>query len=108
MEQQYDEEVIVFGCNLLGVHGAGSAKKARDEYGAQLGVGEGPTGRAYAIPTKRTPSLTKRQFKLSEISESVDRFLLHARNSPRKLFLVTKIGCGLAGYKDHEIAPMFN
>lgn len=97
-------EIFVFGSNLAGRHGKGAALHARHEYGAKIGVGEGRTGNAYAIPTK------DRYFKtlpLWQIKESVDRFLKYARRHRELIFILTPIGCGLAGYKPSQIGPMF-
>lgn len=97
-------QVFVFGSNLAGRHGAGAALEARHTHGAQLGIGEGRTGNAYAIPTK------DRQLKvrtLAEIAVAVDRFVSYARANPDLTFIVTRVGCGLAGYLDQEIGPMF-
>jgi hypothetical protein len=98
--------IFVFGSNLAGRHGAGAALDARRYHGAVYGVGEGLMGNAYAIPTK------DRELKprtLEEIQQSVETFLAFARDveSIGMQFQVTRIGCGLAGYKDHEIGPMF-
>lgn len=74
-------------------------------YGAVWGVGEGPTGDAYAIPTKDEKIKT---LPLSEIDLSVHLFLAYAREHPELRFEVVKIGCGLAGYHESQIAPMFH
>lgn len=97
-------KVFVFGSNLAGRHGKGAALTARMEHGAQPGVGEGLTGSAYAIPTKDERLRTR---ALADIRASVDRFLAHALANPAATFMVTRVGCGLAGYQDHDIAPMF-
>ncbi len=99
-------KIFVFGSNLRGVHGAGAAKEARWKHGAVWGCAEGLQGNAYAIPTK------DRQLKprtLDEIKQSVETFLAFARDveSIGMLFQVTRIGCGLAGYTDDQIGPMF-
>jgi hypothetical protein len=104
MAASMSSEVFVFGSNLAGRHGAGSAKEARLKYGAERGVGEGPTGRAYAIPTK---DYSLKILPLQRIELSVDKFIWYAMNHPEITFNVVKIGCGLAGYKEHQIAPMF-
>jgi hypothetical protein len=96
--------IFVFGSNLKGIHGAGAAKDAHLQYGAEWGIGEGRTGSAYAIPTKNTPYRVRR---LIDIQASVDSFLEYAAAHPELEFKVTRIGCGLAGYSDEEIAPMF-
>lgn len=96
--------IFVFGSNLAGVHGAGAARVARFQHGAQIGVGNGPTGNAYALPTKDRNIST---MSTTAIRMFVDQFLNYARENPELKFQVTRIGCGLAGYKDHQIAPMF-
>lgn len=97
--------VFVFGSNLAGRHGKGAALDARLRHGAQLGVGEGPTGNAYAIPTKTGDLRTR---SLDDIRASVARFKAYALNRPDLTFQVTRIGCGLAGYCDDQIGPMFS
>ena len=100
-------DIFVFGSNKLGIHGAGAAKHARFNYGAVLGIGIGRTGNAYAIPTKLVPTGEKRQMKLEDIQVSVNEFITYAEANPTLRFIVTRVGCGLAGYKMEEIAPMF-
>lgn len=97
--------VFVFGSNLAGRHGKGSALDARVKYGAQLGVGEGPTGNAYAIPTKTGDLRTR---SLDAIRVSVEKFKAYALGRPDLTFQVTRVGCGLAGYRDDQIGPMFS
>ena len=97
-------EIFVFGSNLAGRHGAGAAKTAREQYGARPGVGWGRTGNAYAIPTKDR-ALHPRALYL--IADDVRRFLDYARVNPDLTFRVTRVGCGLAGYDDRQIGPMF-
>lgn len=96
--------VFCFGSNLQGTHGDGAAKEAAKHWGAKRGIGEGRTGMAYALPTKETPYRTR---SLKSIRVSVSRFLDYARSNPDLTFLVTKIGCGYAGYRDDDMAPMF-
>jgi hypothetical protein len=96
--------VFVFGSNLQGIHGRGAAKDARVFYGAKIGIGAGRYGGSYAIPTKRTPY---ESLPLSEIRLYVSDFLAYAASQPEMTFFVTRVGCGLAGYKDEDIAPMF-
>lgn len=74
------------------------------QYGAEYGIGWGPTGNAYAIPTKNRQL---RPLSLTEIAGWVGNFLAYARNNPTVTFQVTKIGCGLAGYAEKQIAPLF-
>ena len=99
------DSIFVFGSNLAGRHGAGAALHARREHGAVYGVGVGRTGRAYAIPTKCGQLLP---LPLSDISAHVLTFLDYARTHHTLTFLVTKVGCGLAGYSESDIAPMFS
>lgn len=96
--------VFVFGSNDAGIHGAGAAHEAFNMYGAQWGLGEGLSGETYAIPTKTRKLETK---LINEISVSVSVFLNFARQRPDLHFFVTRIGCGLAGFTDKEIAPLF-
>lgn len=94
----------MFGSNLAGRHGKGAALDAKNRYGAATGVGSGRTGMAYAIPTKDERIRT---LPLSRIKESVLEFLDYARQHPEEQFIVTRVGCGLAGYTNDQIAPMF-
>ena len=96
--------VFVFGSNLAGRHGAGAARDARLEWEAKTGVGVGRTGWAYAIPTKDEKVRT---LPLERIKPYVEEFMRYATEHPELKFLVTRIGCGLAGYVDAQIAPMF-
>lgn len=96
--------IFVFGSNQAGRHGKGAALYAKRYHYAEYGVGEGRTGNSYAIPTKDFNIKTR---PLEAINGSVERFLDYARDNPDLQFQVTKIGCGLAGYKEYEIAPMF-
>ena len=92
-------EVFVFGSNLQGYHGGGAARTAMDKFGAEWGVGVGPTGRCYAIPTM--------QGGVDTIRTYVDKFIAYANQHPDQQFLVTRIGCGIAGFSPDEIAPLF-
>ena len=96
--------IFVFGSNLIGVHGAGAAKEARKTFSAELGVGVGMTGQSYAIPTK---DKNIRTMPLDQIASYVKYFVQFTKNNPDINFWVTRVGCGLAGYKDSQIAPMF-
>ncbi len=98
------DEVFVFGSNLAGIHGAGAAKTALLYFGARYGVGEGFTGQCYAIPTKDRNIET---LSIEAIAKHVHKFLRVAALLPDKTFLVTKIGCGLAGYTPADIGPLF-
>ena len=97
-------KIFVFGSNLAGRHGKGAALCARREYGAEYGVGSGRTGDAYAIPTK---DVFLHPLPLSWITAFVDVFLIYARNHPEDTFLVTRVGCGLAGCPG-RYCPMFH
>ena len=96
--------VFVFGSNLAGRHGRGAARVALREHGAIYGQGEGLQGYSYAIPTK---DADLRPLSLERIEGHVRTFLAFARERPDCVFRVTRIGCGLAGYDDDRIAPMF-
>ncbi len=97
-------EVFVFGSNLAGRHGKGAALLARRKFGAREGQGTGLMGQAYGIATK---GWKLDVLSLREIQIQVERFLRVALAHPEKRFLVTEIGCGLAGYTPREIAPFF-
>lgn len=97
--------VFVFGSNLAGRHGKGAALEARQRWGAIYGQGEGRQGDSYAIPTKDGGL---RVLDLYQIANGVANFLLHARAHPNDSFLVTAIGCGLAGYRPDQIVPLFD
>lgn len=99
------EEIFVFGSNLAGRHGKGAALFAKNYHNAKYGVGIGRTGNAYAIPTKDE---NLRTLSLGDIKSYINDFLRYATNNQDLVFKVTRIGCGLAGYKDEQIAPMFS
>jgi hypothetical protein len=96
--------IFVFGSNSAGRHGKGAALFARRHHGAKYGQGEGLQGNSYGIPTK---DARLRSLPLPEIALAVDRFIAFATAHPELQFQVTRVGCGLAGYRDEEIAPMF-
>jgi hypothetical protein len=96
--------IFVFGSNLAGRHGAGSALHAKRHHGAVYGCGVGLAGSSYAIPTKDAKLNT---LPLDKIAEYVADFVEFARQSPDLQFEVVDIGCGLAGYKPAEIATVF-
>ena len=98
------DEVFVFGSNLAGRHGKGAALYARQNHGAVYGNGKGPQGQSYAIPTK---GANLRSLPLSEIRMHVADFLAYAKDHPEQTFNLTKVGTGLAGYTDADMAPMF-
>jgi hypothetical protein len=96
-------EIFVFGSNYAGRHGKGAAKDAI-RFGARWGQGDGLSGQTYGIPTK---GYKLEILPLHYIRIAVERFLRRAAASPEFTFLVTPIGCGLAGYSPKDIAPMF-
>lgn len=103
------DQVFVFGSNVAGHHGAGAAAQALLHHGAKLGQGVGyavnDMGSSFAIPTKDERIMT---LPLEAIECFVWYFILFAQQHPEMVFNVTRIGCGLAGYKDQDIAPMFH
>lgn len=98
------ELIFVFGSNLAGRHGKGAALTAYKQHGAVYGQGYGLQGNSFAIPTKDE---TLKTLSLSRIKKYVDSFISYAKLNPDLKFQVTRIGCGLAGYDDSDIAPMF-
>lgn len=94
------DEVFVFGSNLAGMHGGGAARVAFRQFGAVMGCGVGLRGQSYAIPTM--------QGGVETIKPYVDGFIAFAKSHPELFFYVTRIGCGIAGFKDKEIAPLFS
>ena len=92
-------EIFVFGSNLRGMHAGGAARAAYHKFGAVMGQGVGLQGQSYAIPTM--------QGGVETIKPYVDEFIDFARQHPELTFLVTRIGCGIAGFRDEEIAPLF-
>lgn len=103
-----DNEVFVFGSNVQGEHIGGAAKCAVDKFGAVMGQGFGLQGKSYAIPTcDRVSGITKPIADLNDIKRFVNEFIDTARYYNGNVYYVTKIGCGIAGFKVEEIAPMF-
>ena len=99
-----DGHYFVFGSNEVGRHGKGAALCAKQYFGAVYGQGHGEQGNSYAIATK---DASLHSLSLDEIRGNVRLFIQHAKNHPHKIFVVSRVGCGLAGYKDEDIAPMF-
>jgi len=97
-------EIFVFGSNQSGRHGKGAARTAMG-WGAIYGQAEGLQGRTYGIPTVNAS--ISRSLSVEEIRPYVDRFIAFAKEHPKLIFLVTEIGCGLAGKTVKEIAPLF-
>lgn len=94
-----ENQVFVFGSNLAGMHGGGAARVARLRFGAVMGNGVGMQGRSYAIPTMQGGTETIRPY--------VNAFIAYAKEHPELTFLVTPIGCGIAGFEPEDIAPLF-
>jgi hypothetical protein len=97
-------EVFVFGSNESGRHGKGAAKTALS-WGAKYGQAFGLQGDTFAIPTVNSSISNKLSIK--KIKYWVDKFIQFAKENPDKKFLVTEIGCGLAGWKPKDISPLF-
>lgn len=97
-------KVYVFGSNLQGRHGKGSALRARNYWGAEYGVGRGMTGRAYALPTKVTPY---QRMDLQHVEANIKEFIKHAKENPKDTFYLARPGCNNAGFTDAQIAPLF-
>lgn len=93
-----ENEIFVFGSNIHGMHGGGAARIAYQKFGAEMGNGEGLQGQSYALPTMEGLENTKK---------AVDNFIACAKAHKELIFLVTPVGCGIAGYTPEEIAPMF-
>ena len=94
-----EDEIFVFGSNLAGIHAGGAARVAYERFGAVMGQGVGLQGKSYAIPTM--------QGGVETIKPYVDDFIKLAYEWDQTTFYVTRIGCGIAGFTDEEIAPLF-
>ena len=94
-----DNEIFVFGSNLAGKHVGGAARQAYQKFGAAWGVGSGPTGKCYAIPTMHGG--------IDVVSPHIEAFIEYAKEHPELKFLVTKVGCGVAKFHPNQIAPLF-
>jgi O-acetyl-ADP-ribose deacetylase (regulator of RNase III) len=97
--QLKENEIFVFGSNLHGMHGGGAARTSHQQFGAEWGVGVGPTGKCYAIPTMHGG--------IDTIKPYVDDFITYAKEHTNQHFYVTRIGCGIAGFTDEQMAPLF-
>ena len=95
-----EDEVFVFGSNLEGMHGGGAAFAAWKKFGAVMGCEVGLRGQSYAIPTM--------QGGVETIEPYVSSFIAFAKEHSELFFYVTRIGCGIAGFRDKEIAPLFS
>lgn len=96
--QLKNNEVFVFGSNIHGMHGGGAARFAYEHFGAEWGIGEGLTGQCYALPTMEGTD---------SFRQAVVRFTQCAKENPALTFLVTAVGCGIAGYSEEQVAPWF-
>lgn len=94
-------EIFVFGSNSEGQHAGGAAYFAMDRFGAKWGIGEGLVGNTYALPTMDDLS------NPDSIKPHADKFIEFAKAHPEYTFLVTKVGCGIAGFTIEEVAPYF-
>ena len=97
------KQIFVFGSNVLGYHTGGASGTARKKFGAVWGQAEGLQGQCYAIPVDYGKNIRKDK----EVKEAVDRFIAFAKANPDLFFLVTRVGCGIAGYHDEEMAQFF-
>ena len=95
-----NNEIFVFGSNLQGSHGGGAAAIVAKQFGAIWGQGVGLQGESYGIPTMHGG--------IEEIKPYVDEFIEFAKQNPNLKFLVTRIGCGIAGFTEEEMAPLFS
>ncbi len=94
----------MFGSNESGIHGAGAASLANKKFGAIFNLGFGSAGQTFAIPTKDWNIQT---LPINIIKFYIERFIECAVIDSEHTYLVTEIGCGLAGYKSNDIAPLF-
>ena len=99
VEQLSNCEIFVFGSNIEGMHMGGAARVAYEKFGAEWGVGDGPTGRCYAIPTMHDG--------LEDIRPYAKKFIAYAKAHPMERFPLTRVGCGIAGFKDSDMAQLF-
>lgn len=99
IDKLLDDEIFVFGSNIAGQHNGGAAAAAAAKFGAVQGIGAGPQGQSYAIPTVGIHT--------EAIEHYVDQFTAYAQANPALYFYVTRIGCGHGGFTDKDIAPMF-
>ena len=99
INQLNENEIFVFGSNLEGSHGGGAAAIAANKFGAIWGQGVGLQGKSYGIPTMHGG--------VAEIKPYVDEFIEFVKQNTKLNFLVTRIGCGIAGFTEEEMAPLF-
>ncbi|ALH96751.1 hypothetical protein [Acinetobacter equi] len=99
-----EDMIFVFGSNLAGQHTEGAAKTAVEHFGALQKIGRGWSGQSFAIPTMNEHL---QQMPLSQIQHYINDFKIYTKNHPKLKYFITSLGCGTAGYKVEEIAPMF-
>jgi len=104
IEKLEPNQVFVFGSNLAGRHGAGAARVALEKFGAKYGIGEGLQGQSYAFPTldsyfRKVPVLT--------LKMAVYNLYQTCHLNPDKEFLLTKVGCGIAGFDEDYMKSLF-
>jgi len=104
LPQVHRDYVFVFGSNISGIHGAGAALVAKKVFGAEQFVGVGKTGNSYAIPTK---DKRIKVLPLNTIIKYIEQFKEFTHSQPNLKFWITRVGCGLAGYHDTQIASLF-
>lgn len=97
-------EIFVFGSNLWGLHDGGAAKTALEKFGAVYANPVGPQGQSYAIPTIKRDMHPMHPYSIKRYASD---FIDYAKNHPDLTFYLTKVGCGIAGYSEQEIAPLF-
>ena len=98
-------QIFVFGSNLGGLHHGGAARAAYTQYGARMFIGVGPTGNCYAIPSVN--ELMNDSLSIIIITEYVKQFREYVKLRQDQVFFITAIGCGIAGYRHSDIAPLF-
>ena len=98
-------EIFVFGSNLSGIHGAGAAREAYENFRAIWGVGDGIMGQSYVLPTKGKDITF---IPLSEVETHIKNFLVFAKRNENMCFWMTRVGCGLAGFRDEQIATLLS
>ena len=96
-------QIFVFGSNTLGYHTGGASGTARKKFGAVWGQAEGLQGQSYAIPVDFGKGIRKD----TEVKASVDKFIAFAKENEKLFFFVTRVGCGIGGYRDEEMAQFF-
>lgn len=98
-----DTEIFVFGSNRNGNHAGGAARQAKEDFGAEMGVGEGITGQCYALPTLNE----KMERDWTMLIQAAANFIDCADRLPDFTFYLTKVGCGIAGYPEEEVKKLF-